>query len=118
MMRSIIQFAIVAGLAMLTLTVFAQYTGPTSVPHSTARALMESGRDKQPAVLQGRIVSHDGGKRYTFADDSGRLPLEISPKYLPQGRPFDERQRVELTGKLDKDFRKTEFEVKQLRLLD
>lgn len=93
------------------------YTGPSSVPVMTVKQLLDSGKDEQHARLQGRIVSHDGGKNYTFADDSGRMPVEISAKHFPPGQPVGADQRVELVGEVDKDFRKMEFEVEQVRLL-
>lgn len=95
----------------------AVYTGPSSVPVLTVKQLLDAGSDDQHARLQGRIVSHDGGKNYTFADDSGRMPVEISAKRFPPGQPVSAEQRVELVGEVDKDFRKMEFEVEQVRLL-
>jgi uncharacterized protein (TIGR00156 family) len=93
------------------------YTGPSSVPLSTVKNLLENGHDDQPARLQGRIVSHDGGKNYSFADDSGRMTVEISARHFPASQPVSAEQRVELVGELEKGFRKTKFEVKELRLL-
>lgn len=93
------------------------YTGPSTVPLMTVKQLLETGRDDQYARLQGRIVSHDGGKNYSFADDSGRMTVEISAKHFPPGQPVGAEQRVELTGEIDKGLRKMEFEVEQLRLL-
>ena len=52
-----------------------------------------------------------------FADDSGRMPVEISAKRFPPNQPIGADQRVELVGEVDKDFRKMEFEVEQVRLL-
>jgi uncharacterized protein (TIGR00156 family) len=98
-------------------TAAAGYTGPSSVPTMTVKQLLDSATDDQHVRLQGRIVSHDGGKNYTFADDSGRLPVEISGKRFPPGQPVSAEQRVELVGEIDKDFRKMEFQVEQLRLL-
>lgn len=95
----------------------AVYSGPSSVPLMTVRQVLDTGRDNQYARLQGRIVSHEGGKNYTFSDDSGRMPVEISAKRFPPGHPVGAEQRVELVGEIDKDLRGMEFEVDQLRLL-
>lgn len=95
----------------------APYAGPSSVALMTAKQVLDNGKDKQFARLQGRIVSHDGGKNYTFADDSGKLPVEISDKRFPPGQPLSAEQRVEIVGEIDKDFRSIEFEVDQMRLL-
>lgn len=93
------------------------YTGPSSVPTMTVKQLLDTATDDQHVRLQGRIVSHDGGKNYTFADDSGRMPVEISAKRFPPNQPVSAEQRVELVGEVDKDFRKMEFEVEQVRLI-
>ena len=93
------------------------YTGPSSIPLMTAKQITETGTDDQHARIQGRLVSHDGGKHYTFADDSGRLKVEISDKLFPPGQPVSAQQRVELVGEIDKGFNKLEFEVDQLRLI-
>lgn len=95
----------------------APYTGPSSVPVMTVKELLDTAKDDQHARLQGRIVSHDGGKNYTFADDSGRMTVEISAKHFPPGQPVSAEQRVELVGEVDKDMRKMEFEVDQVRLI-
>ena len=93
------------------------YTGPSSVPTMTVKQLLDTATDDQHVRLQGRIVSHDGGKNYTFADDSGRMPVEISTKRFPPGQPIGAEQRVEIVGEIDKGFRSMEFEVDQLRVL-
>ena len=94
------------------------YTGPNSAALiTTVKQLVASGTDDQYASLQGRIVSHDQGKNYTFADESGSMSVEISAKRFPEGKTISAEQRVELSGKLDKGWNKTEFEVKEIRLL-
>jgi uncharacterized protein (TIGR00156 family) len=94
----------------------ASYTGPTSIPVTSVNDLLSKGQDDQYAVLRGRIVSHDGGKEYTFDDGSGRIKVEIKQKHFPAQQTVDDKTEVELVGKLDKDFRKKEFEVDQLRV--
>ena len=94
-----------------------RYTGPSSAALMSVKQLLANGKDGQYARLQGRIVSHDREKEYTFADDSGSMTVEISPKRFPQGQTISAEQRVELSGKLDKEWRTTEFEVKDIQLL-
>lgn len=93
------------------------YSGPSTVALSTVKALLDEGRDDQPARLQGRIVQHDGGDRYTFADDSGRISVEIDAKRFPAGQTIGAEQRVELHGELERDWRDVHFEVKRMLLL-
>ena len=92
------------------------YAGPSSIPVMSVKELLDTGKDDQHATLRGRIVSHDGGKHYTFDDGTGRIRVEIKPKHFPAGRPIDDKTVVELTGELDKGFSKVEFEVEQIRI--
>lgn len=94
------------------------YSGPSTVPVSTVRQLLDSGRDDQQVRLQGRIVSHDGGENYTFADDTGRIRVEIEPQHFPAGRTLSAEQRVELHGEFEKGLRTTEVEVERLIVLN
>lgn len=93
------------------------YTGPSSATVMSVKQLLDSGKDDQYVRLQGRIVSSDGDKKYTFADDSGRMTVEISPRRFPAGQSIGAEQRVEVSGEVDKGFRKMEFEVKEMRML-
>jgi uncharacterized protein (TIGR00156 family) len=93
------------------------YTGPSSVQLQTTRQILDSGKDNQKARLHGRIVSFDGDERYTFADASGRMQVKISSKEFPSGQNVSAEQNIELVGEVDKDFRKVEFDVEQVRLM-
>ena len=105
------------GLLASALPAAAQYTGPSSVPLTSVKQLRATGKDEQRVVLRGRIVSHDGGDHYTFADDSGRIAVEIDAHRLPQGHAFDEKTPIELVGEYDKDLRSAEVEVDEVRFL-
>lgn len=93
------------------------YSGPSAVPLMTVQQLLAEGKDDQHARLQGRIVSHDGGDKYTFADDSGRITVEIDDDRFPPGQGIGAEQRVELYGEFDKGLRKQEFEVDRITVL-
>lgn len=93
------------------------YSGPSSVPLMTVQQLLDTGRDDQHARLRGRIVSHDGDEKYTFADDTGRIPVEISHKRFPPGQTVSAEQVVELSGEFEKGFRKVEFDVERMLLV-
>ncbi|MEI2414547.1 NirD/YgiW/YdeI family stress tolerance protein [Orrella sp. JC864] len=97
--------------------VLAQYAGPSSIPKTTVKELLDTGKDDQKAILVGRIVSHDGDDHYTFDDGTGRIRVEISSRRFPQGQPIDDKQQVELTGELDKDRNDVEFDVDKLRVM-
>ena len=93
------------------------YSGPSNVPLVTVKQLLDSGKDDQHARLQGQIVSHDGGDRYTFADATGRISVEIDDEDFPAGQAIGADQRVELLGEFDKGLRKVEFEVDRITVL-
>jgi uncharacterized protein (TIGR00156 family) len=93
------------------------YSGPSNVPLVTVKQLLDSGKDDQHARLQGRIVSHDGGDRYTLEDATGRISVEIDDEDFPAGQAIGADQRVELLGEFDKGLRKVEFEVDRITVL-
>jgi len=93
------------------------YNGPSNVPLVTVKQLLDTGKDDQHARLQGQIVSHDGGDRYTFADATGRISVEIDDEDFPAGQAISADQRVELLGEFDKGLRKVEFEVDRITVL-
>ncbi|QGW82994.1 YgiW/YdeI family stress tolerance OB fold protein [Variovorax paradoxus] len=95
---------------------FAQYAGPSTVQTMTVKQLLDTGKDDQHATLRGFIVSHDGGEHYTFADDTGRMKVEIDAKHFPPGVKIDDKVRVEISGEFDKDLvgNKAELDVKRL----
>jgi uncharacterized protein (TIGR00156 family) len=106
-------------LALPLSSAFAQYAGPSSVPAMTVKQLLDTGKDDQHATLRGFIVSHDGGEHYTFADDTGRMKVEIDAKHFPPGVKIDDKVRVEISGEFDKDLvgNKAELDVKRLSVV-
>jgi uncharacterized protein (TIGR00156 family) len=97
----------------------AQYAGPSTVPTMSVKQLLDTGKDDQHATLRGFIVSHDGGEHYTFADDTGRMKVEIDAKHFPAGVKIDDKVRVEISGEFDKDLvgNKAELDVKRLSVV-
>ncbi len=94
------------------------YAGPSNVPLMTAKALLDKGKDDQYVKLKGKLLSHKGGDEYEFADQSGRMTVEIDDKYFPQGVKVDQDTLVELTGEFDKEtFGESTLDVKQLKVV-
>src|SRR5688572_19327552 len=56
------------------------YAGPSSVPLMSAKDLLAKGKDEQAVKLKGRLLSHKGDDEYEFADQSGKITVEIDPK--------------------------------------
>jgi uncharacterized protein (TIGR00156 family) len=94
------------------------YTGPSNVPLMTAKELLDKGRDDQYVKLQGKLLSHKGGEHYEFADQSGRITVEIDDEDFPQGVSIDQNTVVELIGEFDKEtFGESTLEVKQIKVV-
>jgi uncharacterized protein (TIGR00156 family) len=94
------------------------YAGPSSVPLMKAKDLLDKGKDDQYARLQGKLLSHKGGEEYEFADQSGKITVEIDAKHFPAGVSIDQNTLVELTGEFDKEtFGESSFDVKQLKVV-
>jgi len=96
----------------------AGYTGPSSVPLMKVKDLLDKGKDDQYARLQGKLVSHKGGEEYEFADQSGKITVEVDAKYFPAGVSIDHNTLVELTGEFDKEMvGESTFDVKQVKVV-
>jgi len=92
------------------------YAGPSNVPLMSAKELLDKGKDDQYVRLKGRIVSHKGGEEYEFADQSGRMTVEIDDKHFPAGVRIDQNTLVELVGEFDKELvGESKLEVKQIK---
>lgn len=92
------------------------YAGPSNVPLMSAKELLDKGKDDQYVRLKGRIVSHKGGEDYEFADQSGRMTVEIDDKHFPAGVRIDQNTLVELVGEFDKELvGESKLEVKQIK---
>jgi uncharacterized protein (TIGR00156 family) len=96
----------------------AGYAGPSSVPMMTAKDLLAKGKDDQYVKLKGKLVNHKGGEEYEFADQSGKMTVEISAKRFPEGAAIDQNTLVELTGEFDKEtFGESTLDVKQVKVV-
>ncbi len=109
---------IAASLLCLSASAFAQYVGPSGTGSpTTVQQLLENGKDDQYATIEGNIIRHIAGEHYVFADKTGQINVEIKNRDLPPSK-MDDKTKVSLTGKLDKDFNESlELEVKQLKIL-
>ncbi|OON59679.1 hypothetical protein B0920_20545 [Massilia sp. KIM] len=91
------------------------YAGPSSVPLMTVKDLLDKGKDDQAVRLKGRLLSHKGGDEYEFADQSGKMTVEIDADRFPAGTTVDHNTLVELSGEFDKEtFGDSSLDVEQL----
>lgn len=71
--------------------------------------------DNSPVMLEGFIVSHLGGKYYTFRDRSGKTRVEID-KRVWKGVEADSRTRVRVYGKIERQGGRNCVEAKRIEL--
>jgi uncharacterized protein (TIGR00156 family) len=96
----------------------AGYSGPSTVPLMTAKDLLAKGKDDQYVKLKGKLVNHKGGEEYEFADQSGKMTVEIDAKRFPDGAKIDQNTLVGLTGEFDKEtFGESTLDVKQIKVV-
>lgn len=96
----------------------AGYSGPSTVPLMTAKDLLAKGKDDQYVKLKGKLVNHKGGEEYEFADQSGKMTVEIDAKRFPDGAKIHQNTLVELTGEFDKEtFGESTLDVKQIKVV-
>src|SRR5450830_1922615 len=94
------------------------YTGPSNVQLMSAKELLDKGKDDQYVKLKGKLVNHKGGDEYEFAEQSGKLTVEISAKLFPQGAAIDQNTVMELIGEFDKEtFGESTLDVDQLKVV-
>jgi len=76
----------------------------------------EEMKDDSWITVRGTLEKQTGDEDYLFRDSSGTMKVEIDHKRW-NGVTITPKDRVELTGELDKDFNATELDVKQVRKL-
>jgi uncharacterized protein (TIGR00156 family) len=72
--------------------------------------------DDTPVILAGAITRSLGNERYTFADNTGTITVEIESKVWG-GISISEKDKVEISGEIDRERGKLEIEVKSIRKL-
>lgn len=91
------------------------YVGP-SATMTVKQALSLS--DDTPVTLRGQITQSLGGEKYLFRDETGSVQLDIDHKvFTRSGAQVSASDTVEISGEIDKDFKKTEIEVKSIKKL-
>ena len=130
------KFAAIAAIMMMTTApVFAAqggYTGPSATQtqtqtqqggfvdnndNLTTAAKVKDLKDDAWVKLRGNITERLSDDRYTFRDESGTVVVEIDHKRW-NGVTVTPQDKVELQGKVDKDWNEFEIDVKQVIKLD
>ncbi|QCJ71651.1 TIGR00156 family protein [Providencia heimbachae] len=90
------------------------FSGPNESQTTVAKALEMS--DDSWVILQGTIVKQLDNKHYEFTDGTGNITLEIDHKRW-NGVNVTPKDKVEIRGKIDKDWNSREVEVKQIQIM-
>jgi len=70
--------------------------------------------DNTPVRLDGQIVKQIGKKDFLFKDASGKeIQIEVSKKAW-NGQTIAPQDNIQIIGKVDKEWNKTEVDVKQI----
>ena len=88
------------------------FTGPGPALMTVEQAKTQP--DDTWVTLKGQIVQGLGDKRYQFRDSSGEIQVKVGRKTW-RGLQVGPQDTVELQGKVDKEWRETHVDVKQVR---
>jgi len=88
------------------------FSGPSAALTTVDK--VKSMSDDTWVMLQGNIEQRVGDDTYTFRDASGTLTVEIDNKRW-NGQTITPQDKVQLEGKVDKDWSNVEVDVKSLK---
>ena len=127
--------AITAIMMMTTAPVFAAedgFNGPSATPaqtqtqqggfvdynaNLTTAAKVKDQKDDSWVKLRGNITERLSDDRYLFRDTTGTVNVEIDHKRW-NGQTITPQDKVEIQGKVDKEWNEFEIDVKQVFKLD
>lgn len=133
-MKKLPLIALIAALASApVLAANGGFNGPGSTPANTAQTTQAGGFNGQNSgettvakalelsddswvILRGNIVKQLDPKHYEFTDGTGTINLEISQKRW-NGVNIGPSDKVEIRGKIDKDWNSREVDVKQIQII-
>ncbi|MEB6336898.1 YgiW/YdeI family stress tolerance OB fold protein [Serratia rhizosphaerae] len=88
------------------------FSGPSA--SLTTVDKVKSMSDDAWVMLQGNIEQRVGDDTYTFRDTTGTLTVEIDHKRW-NGQTITPKDKVQLEGKVDKDWSNLELDVKNIK---
>ncbi|WP_145519459.1 YgiW/YdeI family stress tolerance OB fold protein [Yersinia mollaretii] len=87
------------------------FSGPSAT--NTTVDKVKSMRDDARVTLQGNIVERLGHDTYTFRDSTGTITVDIDSKRW-KGQTITPQDKVQIEGKVDKDWNSVEVDVKNI----
>ncbi|EPZ8125655.1 YgiW/YdeI family stress tolerance OB fold protein [Yersinia enterocolitica] len=87
------------------------FSGPNA--SNTTVDKVKTMRDDAHVTLQGNITERLGHDTYTFRDSTGTITVDIDSKRW-QGQTITPQDKVQIEGKVDKDWNSVEVDVKNI----
>ena len=69
--------------------------------------------DDTPVILEGQIVKQLDSDEFTFKDATGEIQIDVS-KRAWNGQTITPQDTIQIRGKVDNEWNKTEVDVKQI----
>ncbi len=122
-MKNIRVLTILIATFTFTVPVFANsnnqgFSGPNQ-GINTVKQVLDAGffSDDMPVTLTGYITSSLGGEMYLFTDGTGEVTIEIEhDKWL--GQSVTPKNKVQLSGEIDKEIGGVKVDVDVIRILE
>lgn len=87
------------------------FSGPSA--SNTTVDKVKTMRDDARVTLQGNIIERLGHDTYTFRDSTGTITVDIDNKRW-KGQTITPQDKVQIEGKVDKDWTSVEVDVKNI----
>lgn len=94
----------------------AQFAGPSSSRQITTVEQALTARRGLDVTLKGFVVEHLRDRYYLFRDGTGEIRVKID-RHRWQNRKVTSKTPVQLTGRIDRDFREMYVNVSRLNVL-
>jgi len=104
-------------LVIMTLSVSAQFTGPSAKGNKTTVSQIADARLGTYITVLGNITSHLREDYYTFKDETGEIRVEIESSVW-QSREIGAETKVRLLGEIDTGLTGRYLWIKSLELSD
>ena len=104
-------------LSLLTLSAWAQFTGPGATGRETTVAQVAEARLGSYATVTGNVVAHQREDYFTFRDGTGEIRVEIDSSVW-KNRKIGPETRVRLLGEIDSGPAGRYLWVKSLTVVD
>jgi uncharacterized protein (TIGR00156 family) len=104
-------------LSLITLTAWAQFTGPGATGRETTVAQVADAQLGSYVTVTGNVVAHQREDYFTFRDATGEIRVEIG-RSIWQNRKVGPEARVRLLGEIDSGPAGRYLWVKSLTVVD